>query len=56
MYSETPGFLVTALGILFALFIFVIGLAVIGLVVVYVIDVAQTKHTIRRSYPIVGHF
>jgi glutamate synthase domain-containing protein 2 len=38
------------------LFIFVLGLLVLAAIVVYVIDVSQTKHTIRRNYPVIGRF
>ncbi len=37
-------------------FLFIIGLAVIYVAVIYVIDVTQTKQTIRRNYPVVGRF
>lgn len=39
--------------VLLVLFFF---LAIISLVVIYVIDVTQTKQAIRRNYPIVGRF
>ncbi len=38
------------------LFVFALALGVIALGVLYVIDVTQTKHAIRRNYPIVGRF
>jgi glutamate synthase domain-containing protein 2 len=37
------------------LFVFVIGLAVLGIGVVYVADRLQTSDAIRRNYPVVGH-
>ncbi|MFK8068324.1 MAG: FMN-binding glutamate synthase family protein [Gammaproteobacteria bacterium] len=37
-------------------FIFLIGLVVLTLIVVYIYDVTQTKSTIRHNYPVVGHF
>jgi type II secretory pathway component PulF len=36
--------------------IFVIGLGVLYIAVLYVIDKTQTQQTIRRNYPIVGRF
>lgn len=36
--------------------IFVIGLGILGVLVIYIIDVTQTKQTIRRNYPVVGRF
>ena len=39
-----------------ALFIFSIGLGLLAVIATYVADVTQTKHAIRRNYPVVGHF
>lgn len=36
--------------------LFVIGLGILYLVIIYIIDVTQTKQTIRRNYPVVGRF
>ena len=52
--AELGSFLFTALELLAALFIFLIGLAIATVIVLYVIDKTQTKHTIRRNYPVVG--
>lgn len=38
------------------LFIFCVGVAVAGTVVIYFIDVRQTKDAIRRNYPVIGRF
>ena len=38
------------------LFIFVIGLLLLSVVVAYVLDITQTKHAIRRNYPVIGRF
>lgn len=35
-------------------FILLIGLGCLGLAVLFVIDIAQTKHAIRRNYPVIG--
>jgi hypothetical protein len=48
-----------ALQILAALayaFIFLLGTAVLLILVVFVFDVTQTKHAIRRNFPDIGHF
>ena len=37
-------------------FVFVIGLALFYIIVIFIIDVTQTKQTIRRNYPVVGRF
>jgi len=51
--TEVGSFLFTTLEVLAALFIVVIGLAVATVIVLYIIDKTQTKHTIRRNYPVV---
>lgn len=38
-----------------SLFIFVVGAVVALLVVVFVLDVTQTKNAIRRNFPVIGH-
>ena len=38
------------------LFVFLIGLAVLVIVVLYITDRLQTEHTIRRNYPVIGRF
>ena len=37
-------------------FIVAIGIGVLMVVFMYVVDVTQTKHTIRRNYPVIGRF
>jgi glutamate synthase domain-containing protein 2 len=37
-------------------FIMMLGLAVLAAAVFYVVDVTQTKHAIRRNYPLLGRF
>jgi glutamate synthase domain-containing protein 2 len=37
------------------LFVFVVGLFVLFLIGVYIADVTQTRHAIRRNYPVIGH-
>jgi len=44
------------LGWLATIFIFVVGLFILFLIGVYISDVTQTKHAIRRNYPVIGHF
>lgn len=38
------------------LFVFLIGLAILTAMVMYVIDKTQKKHTIRRNFPVIGRF
>ncbi len=40
--------------ILLALFVFTLGAAFVTVVVLYIIDRTQTKHAIRRNYPVIG--
>lgn len=44
------------LEILTTLFLFIVGLAVLAVIVMYVIDKVQTKHAVRRNFPVVGRF
>lgn len=48
-------FVLRAVEILSYLFILVVGLAALLIVVVFVLDVTQTKQAIRRNYPVIGH-
>lgn len=45
-----------ALGWMATIFIFLLGALLLFLIGVYIVDITQTKHTIRRNYPIIGHF
>lgn len=49
-------FVANALFYLAVLFIFLIGLAVAAVVVMYVIDRTQTGDAVRRNYPVLGRF
>lgn len=46
----------TWLQTLSSVFIFVVGAAILALAVIYIIDVTQTKHTVRRNFPVIGRF
>jgi glutamate synthase domain-containing protein 2 len=37
-------------------FVFVIGIALLVIAVLYFIDVNQTKHAVRRNFPVIGRF
>ena len=39
-----------------ALFVFVLGLGLLAIVVMFVVDITQTKHAVRRNFPVVGRF
>ncbi len=56
MSEQTQSFLIGFLEVMSALFIFVLGTAVLWVLVLYVADITQTKQAIRRNYPVVGRF
>ena len=56
MTQETQTFLTTALELLATLFVFLVGLAVLAVIVMFIIDITQTRHAIRRNYPVIGRF
>ena len=49
-------FLLNALELMSALFIFVLGVGVIVVIIMYIQDVSQTEQAIRRNYPVIGRF
>jgi glutamate synthase domain-containing protein 2 len=42
--------------LLAALLVFVIGIGLLVVIVLYVVDVSQTTHAIRRNFPVIGRF
>ncbi len=54
--GEISSWLLTTIEILAALFIFLLGSAVLVVIVLYIIDVTQTTHTVRRNFPVIGRF
>ena len=44
------------LDIFASLFVFLIGLTLLALIIVYILDVTQNKQALRRNYPVIGHF
>lgn len=46
----------TALQVLATIFVFVIGLAVLAIVIMFVIDRFQAEDAVRRNYPVLGRF
>jgi len=51
-----PGFMLRTLEFLATFFVIFVGLCVLAIVVIYILDVTQTKQAIRRNYPVIGHF
>ncbi len=54
--AESFPIISTALQVMAALFVVLIGLGVLTVIILFVIDVTQTKSAIRRNYPVVGRF
>jgi len=54
--NEMPEILLTALQVMSALFIFVIGTIVLLIIITFILDISQTKQAIRRNYPVIGRF
>ena len=52
--AEAGSFLIATLEIMAFLFIFAVGLGVAAIIVIYIIDKTQKKHTVRRNYPVIG--
>jgi glutamate synthase domain-containing protein 2 len=42
--------------LLSAILVFIIGVGLLAVVVMYVIDITQTSHAIRRNFPVIGRF
>ena len=38
------------------LFVFLVGLGILAVIVMYVIDKTQTSHAVRRNFPVIGRF
>ena len=49
-------FIAGFLSIIATLFVLALCFGLIAIVVIYIVDVTQTRHAIRRNFPVVGHF
>ncbi|WP_372761464.1 FMN-binding glutamate synthase family protein [Pseudoalteromonas sp.] len=49
-------FIVLSINVFASLFIVVLGFIVLSVIIFYIRDVTQTKHAIRRNYPVIGRF
>lgn len=56
MMSSIPTEVIYTLEFLVYLFIFILGLFILGIASLYIYDKSQTKSTLRRNYPVVAHF
>ncbi|NND65354.1 MAG: FMN-binding glutamate synthase family protein, partial [Gammaproteobacteria bacterium] len=50
------GFTYQVLQFLAVLFVFILGVALLAVAIIFVIDVTQTKHAVRRNFPVIGRF
>ncbi len=46
----------TILQYLAVIFIFVVGLVLLAIVIIFIADISQNKQALRRNYPVVAHF
>lgn len=56
MTVPDTGFMLRSLELLASFIIILIALIILAGVVVYILDITQTKQAIRRNYPVIGHF
>ncbi len=49
-------FTMDGLRFLSTIFIFIIGLAVLSVIVMFIVDISQSKDAVRHNYPVVGRF
>lgn len=54
--SNGMGFIANAMDIFAGIFVVAILLGLVTVLIIYVIDRAQTKHAIRHNYPVIGRF
>ncbi|MEM9384262.1 MAG: FMN-binding glutamate synthase family protein [Pseudomonadota bacterium] len=47
--------ILAALDVMATLLVAFVGLAIVAIAVVFVLDVTQRKHAIRRNFPVIGH-
>lgn len=56
MGTNSTGWVSSILDFLAAAFVVSLGMGLVALVVIYILDVTQTKQAVRRNYPVIGHF
>jgi len=50
------GFVMNSMNMMVTIFVFIVGLFVLALIVMFFIDISQKHDAVRRNYPIVGRF
>jgi len=56
MVTEIGGLALSGLSLLGSLFLFVVGMLFVAAIIMFIIDVTQTRSAIRRNYPVIGRF
>lgn len=56
MTGEAFSIVTAVMGVMATLFVILAGLAILTVIVLFVVDVTQTKSAIRRNYTVVGRF
>ena len=56
MDMPSHNFVMTSLEYLSTLFVFAIGIVVFTIIVLFILDITQTKDAVRKNYPVVGRF
>ena len=51
---DLSSFVTTFLAVMAALFVFAVGFGVLLVALLYLIDITQTQHAIRRNFPVIG--
>ena len=49
-------FIMFSIDVFASIFIIALGLIVLTVIIFYFRDITQTKHAIRRNYPVIGRF
>lgn len=56
MTGEAFSIVTAVMDVMATLFVILVGLGILTIIVLFVVDVTQTKSAIRRNYPVVGRF
>jgi len=56
MHTLSHEFVMNGLQLLSTLFVFMVGLGGVALLVLFILDMSQTRDAIRRNYPVLGRF
>lgn len=54
--TEILGFAREAIEVLALLFVFALGCGLLAVIIMYLVDITQSSHAIRRNFPVVGRF